>query len=119
MTFVSCSREYGDPAHSSLSTIDQQLVEQGVASAAAAGTCSVHCAPLRKPFRYEPQTRLPVLYLWSRGGFTVSVRRFSDKWVRLGAARGGEVLLLVLPNLSATQLWQVRADGACQVGPRR
>jgi hypothetical protein len=105
---------YGSPTDTTAATIDRQLVEHGIVYSVGAGSLAgAHCSALEAPFRYRSASG--GLYLWSRGEFTVDVRRFGDKWVRVGSGRPGQVVSVVLPSLDATRAWGVRAIGACRV----
>jgi hypothetical protein len=109
---------YGAPFPATRATADQRLVDIGIVQTAVAATRDATCTPLSAPITYR-SVGFDELFVWSRDApFTVDVRRFGDVWVRLGAARAGETLQFDLPGLGATEPWQVRADGACLVGPR-
>jgi hypothetical protein len=111
--------DYGNPFPPGRAAADEQLVDMGNARADPAGTRRVGCDPLTRPFTYKPTEVPRYQYLWSpTEPFTVDVRRFGDRWVRLDEARPGVALRLALPDLGSDTPWRVRAHGACWVGAR-
>ena len=112
--------QYGAAVETMPATADEQLVAMRGAVALSNGTRSVTCRPLTKPFVYHPKKPPYLVYLWSgTQSYSVDVRRFGSRWVHLGGAPRGRALVLGLPAFSSTVPWQIRANGACRVGPRR
>ena len=53
--------------------------------------------------------------LWSTKPFTIDVRRFGDRWVRLARVPAGRDALVTLPILDSKKPWEIRANGACLI----
>jgi hypothetical protein len=111
--------DYGNPFPTGRAAADEQLVDMGNAYSDPAGRRRVSCKPLTQPFTYAPSEDSRFLYLWSpTAPFTVDVRRFGDRWIRLDEGTPGVALRLRLPGLGSDTPWHVRARGACRVGAR-
>jgi hypothetical protein len=81
-----------------------------------AGRRRVTCKPLTRPFTFKPTEASRFQYLWSPSApFTVDVRRFGNRWVRVDEGKPGVALRLALPGLGSDTPWRVRANGACRV----
>jgi hypothetical protein len=111
--------DYGNPFPHGRAAADQQLVDTGNVRSDPAGRRQVSCQPLTRPVAYTP-TEVPRFpYLWSPSApFTVDVRRFGDRWIRLDDGKPGVALRLALPHLGSDTPWRVRANGACWIGAR-
>jgi hypothetical protein len=108
--------DYGNPFPPGRAAADRQLVDMGNARSEPAGPRRDRCEPLTRPFTYEPTDVPRYQYLWSpTAPFTVDVRRFGDRWVRLDEGEPGVALRLALPALGTETPWRVRAQGACRV----
>jgi hypothetical protein len=111
---------YGRPFSVTRGTIDAQLVDMGVVRAFAGGKREGECNRLGRPFTFRPdRTHFVQLLRSPDSRVAVSVRRFGNRWVRLGQARPGRILQLVLPSLGSDHPYQIRANGACRMGVRQ
>ncbi len=109
--------DHDNPFSTTVTAADQRLVAMSVVRTAGAGRRSVACTPLTSSFTYAPKG-VGTQYVWSADHtYEVDVRRFGATWVRLAQGRPGTALQLVLPGLNAGEPWEVRANGACRVGP--
>ncbi|MDQ1532392.1 MAG: hypothetical protein QOF28_153, partial [Actinomycetota bacterium] len=111
---------YGKPFSVTRATIDAQAVDIGIVRALAAGKREGKCKQLGRPFMFRPdRTHFVQLLRSPDSRVAVSVRRFGNGWVRLGQARPGRVLQLVLPSLGSDHPYLIQANGACRVGVRQ
>jgi hypothetical protein len=124
---------YGSPFATTPATVDQDLVDLGVVrrSPLALGPFP-GCEPLTEPISQPglatrglgeppPETlaagpAVEPLKLWSPERFTLEVRRYGEDWVEVGDVAANHTVVLTLPAMSTEQPWEVRADGACDVG---
>lgn len=105
---------YGSPISTTFDTIDQQLVDLGIASARLTFRRDLECSPVTEPFTWL-QTGIRPLYLWSdEPTWTVEVRRFGTNWISIAEARADQGVRLELPTFVTDAPWQVRADGSCR-----
>ena len=111
--------EYDRPLTSSRATIDRRLIDLGVVDTVPVRGGPGSCTPVTRPFSYQPTGPFPGVDLRSHDhGFGIDVRRFGTAWVRVDRVHTHATRRLLLPGLGgldASELWQVRATGACRL----
>jgi hypothetical protein len=111
---------YGQPFPTTVADADRRLVQLDVITIRGDGARDSKCDPTAELILYEPGP-LP-LYL-SPGPetdtWTVEIRRLGDEWIRVSTRTNDGTVALGLPGLGVDKPWEVRAEGACRVGPRQ
>jgi hypothetical protein len=125
-------KQYHSALAATVDDVDQQIVDVRAAKVDA-GTSRKRaaCTPFTKPTDLAPTSfgeaalgqgprgvtlSGPVRYkLWAPAATVIQVRRFGDRWVRLGSVPARHTVYLTLPVLSSEKPWTIRADGACIV----
>jgi hypothetical protein len=125
-------KRYHSALAATVEDIDQQIVDVRAATVEdGAPRKNVTCAPLTNPIDVVPtsigEAALgrsppaapapgPWLYrLWAPKATAIQVRRFGDRWVRLGSVPARHTVYLTLSVLASEKPWTIRADGACIV----
>ena len=106
---------HGTATVSTGASVDQGLVDLGVASAQIQTRGRAPCRPLSRPIVWSSDGGRVLSLSSDQADWEIHVRRFGNEWVRVADARAGQRVALNLPMLSAKEPWQVRADSACRI----
>jgi hypothetical protein len=103
---------YGAPQRATRQTIDGQLVRAGIRLEPVRFAIRTSCRPQARTLTVGPQARLALTA--PDRPVVVELRRFGDRFVRVGTIPAGQRRVLGLPGLGSHESWQVRAVGACR-----
>ena len=125
-------KQYHSTLSATVDDVDQQLVHVRAAKVEGGSPRkNAACARLTKPTDLAPTSigevalgrpprGLPIsgpsrYKLWAPKATVIQVRRFGDRWARLGSVPARHTVYLTLPVLASEKPWTIRASGACIV----